>query len=571
MRIACSGIPVSSGISIGKTLLLQKRDLPAYPKEAEDSQKELARYHRAVKSFCEKMEAEARKVSSAVGAHQSEILRTHILMLQDPYMNGQIEGKIVSMQSAESAVEAVCNSFADLFLNTQDPITIQRVADIRDIQEGLLRILLDVPEPDLSRIEAGTVLVADELAPSVVASLDPRRVVGLLTKRGGKTSHCAILARALEIPCVQGIELNFLEIPDGEAVVIDGETGKVVFSPEEEELVDYRTKRAEYLQSKVILDQFRQAQARTADGERIFLLSNGGTLEDGRRSMELLADGIGLLRTELFCLDTPVYPDEEEQFRLFRQYALTLEGKPLTIRVLDVGGDKFPSYLHLEQEDNPFLGLRGYRLLLSRPELLHVQLKAILRASPYGKLQVLVPFITDVEELRSFRRELESTKEELGREGKEFGAVPVGVMIETPSAVITADILAREADFLSIGTNDLAQYMLCVDRGNARVDYLYSHYAPSLLRAVKQVADSAKKANTPVCLCGEAASNGFFLPLALGFGIRNFSVVAASLLKMRREISLWTMEEAVQVAEKALSLTSADEVERFLKSCTPKK
>ena len=559
------GVAASPGIGIGQALIYKEKPMDSLEREIADPKLELERYRSAVETFCRVTQVKADRVAEMAGKEQGDIIRCQADMIRDPYMNGQVEGRIASGQSAEAALSASCDLFIDLFTASEDEITRQRAADIRDLRGSMLRLLLGLPEMDFSALQPGTVLMAEELSPSAVSVLNSANVAGIVLGKGGPTSHSAILARALEIPAVLGLEDRVMDVAPGETVIVDGNRGCVVFSPGHVMKTVYRGRQKDFQELRASMRVFVGRETVTADGERILLSANAGSIGDAVRAGGYGCDGIGLLRTEFLYLDRTSQPGEEEQFHAYRQILAAMGGKRVIIRTLDVGGDKTLPYLNQPHEDNPFLGCRGLRFSLREEELFRSHLRAVLRASAYGKAQLLLPMATGVEEVRRAKEILEEEKEGFRKRDIVFDEhLPIGVMVETVSACLMADSLAKEADFFSLGTNDLTQYVLGVDRGNARVAHLYSYFHPAVLRMVRQVLESARKNDIPVGMCGEAAADTALTPVLLSFGLKAFSVAPASLLPVRKTISLWSKEEAETVTEEAMSLETEEEVRLFL-------
>lgn len=561
------GVAGSPGIGIGHALVYKEKPMGSLDREIADPKMELERYQNAVETFCRVTQVKADRVAEMAGKEQGDIIRCQTDMIHDPYMSGQVEGRIALGQSAEAALSASCDLFIDLFTASDDEIIRQRAADVRDLRGGMLRLLLGLPEMDFSALQPGTVLLAEELSPSAVSVLNSANVEGIVLGKGGPTSHSAILARALEIPAVLGVEDRVMDTVPGEAVIVDGNRGCVVFSPSPEMKTVYENRQKDFQQLRASLREFVGRETRTADGERIQLAANAGGVGDATRAAGYGCDGIGLVRTEFLYLDRTSQPGEDEQFHAYRQILSAMRGKPVIIRTLDVGGDKNLPYLPQVKEDNPFLGCRGLRFSLREEDMFRVHLRAVLRASAYGKARLLLPMVTGVEEVRHAREILEEEKEVLRRKEIAFDEnLPVGVMIETVAACLMAEAFAKEADFFSLGTNDLTQYVLGVDRGNARVAHLYSYFHPGVLRMVRQVLETAQRTGTKVSMCGEAAADTALTPVWLSFGLKEFSVAPVSLLPVRKTISLWTSKEAKEVTEEAMSLETEEEVREFLKA-----
>ncbi len=563
-----TGIGASAGIGIGSVVIVKEPSLAYDNVAVSNIAAEKERFNNALEKCIAKTQAMAEDMKTRVGAKEAEILEGHVLLLMDPEMTGQINSNIENEKMcAEAAVEQVCDMYAQMFSSIEDEMFQQRATDVCDIKTRLLKILLDVEDIDLAVVPEGTVLVAEDLTPSMTAGINPANVAGVLTEIGGKTSHSAILARALEIPAVLSIEGIVGKVENGQTVVLDGSSGQVFVSPDEATLKEYTAKREEYLAEKAALQAFVGKESATADGHVVELCANIGKPEDALKVVECDGEGVGLFRTEFLFMDRPQVPTEDEQFEAYKKVAETLEGKPVIIRTLDIGGDKEIPYLGLGKEENPFLGFRAVRLCLKREDLYRPQLRALLRASAYGEIKIMVPMISCVDELRAVKAMLNEIKAELDEKGIPYNKnIQVGIMVETPAASLMADAFAKEADFFSIGTNDLTGYTMAVDRGNPDVAYLYSTYNPAVLRSIERVIKAGKAEGTMVGMCGEAAADPLLTPLLLSFGLDEFSVSATSILATRKTISLWTMEEANAVAEKAMSLVTEAEVKEYLES-----
>lgn len=563
-----TGIGASAGIGIGSVVIVKEPSLAYDNVTVSDAVAEKERFNNALEKCIAKTQAMAEDMKTRVGAKEAEILEGHVLLLMDPELTGQIETNIENEKMcAEAAVEQVCDMYAQMFSSIEDEMFQQRATDVCDIKTRLLKILLDVEDLDLAAVPQGTVLVAEDLTPSMTAGINPANVVGVLTEIGGKTSHSAILARALEIPAVLSIEGIVSKVENGQKVILDGSTGQVFLSPDEDTLKEYTAKREEYLAEKAALQAFVGKESATADGHVVELCANIGKPEDALKVVECDGEGIGLFRTEFLFMDRPQVPTEDEQFEAYKKVAETLEGKPVIIRTLDIGGDKEIPYLGLAKEENPFLGFRAVRLCLKRDDLYRPQLRALLRASAYGEIKIMVPMISCIDELRAVKAIIGEIKAELDEKGIPYNKdIQVGIMVETPAASLMADAFAKEADFFSIGTNDLTGYTMAADRGNPDVAYLYSTYNPAVLRSIERVIKAGKAEGTMVGMCGEAAADPLLTPLLLSFGLDEFSVSATSILATRKTISLWTMEEANAVAEKAMTLVTEKEVWEYLES-----
>lgn len=560
------GIGASAGIGIGKVVVIKEQSLDYKKETITDAEAEKKRLSEAIEVFIDKTTKMVEAMKVTAGEQESEILEGHILMIQDPAIKEQIDAKIDDEKiNAEAAVEEACDFFAQIFAMAEDELTQQRASDLGDIKTRLIKILLGIEEIDISAVPEGTVLVAEDLTPSMTAGINPANVEGVLTEIGGKTSHSAIICRSMEIPAVLSVENIVSIVKDGDVVVLDGATGEAYVNPEDSVLEDYKSKKAAYLEEKAALSKFIGQASQTADGHVVELVANIGGPDEAAKVVECDGEGVGLFRTEFLFMDRDSVPTEEEQFKAYKTVAETLEGKPVIIRTLDIGGDKALPYLGLETEENPFLGFRAVRFCLKRPDIYRPQLRALLRASAFGKIRIMVPLVTCVDELRAVKALLEEIKGELDAEGIAYNKdVEVGVMMETAAASLIADILAKEADFFSIGTNDLTGYTMAADRGNSDVAYLYSAYNPAVLRSIKNIIGAANKEGIMAGMCGEAASDPLLVPVLLAFGLNEFSVSATAILATRKVMSLWTMDEAKALAEEVMQLTTEAEVKALL-------
>lgn len=560
------GIGASEGYGIGNIVRIEEVDLSYEDKKIENTEAEIKRFQEAVDVFSERTMAMAEEMRSRIGEKEAEILEGHVMMIQDPSMSDEVIAMIKEGICAEKAFQNVCEMFIQIFSSTEDELTSQRITDIYDMQDRVLKILLGKEEIDISKVPANTILAAKDLTPSMTVGIKKENVVGIVTEVGGKTSHSAILARALEVPAVLSIKNVMQIVKNGQEAALDGKEGIVILNPDLEIKDKYEEKRNAYLDEKEALKQLIGKPTVTADGTKVELVCNIGKPEDAEVVLEKDGEGVGLFRTEFLFMDRANIPTEEEQFEAYKKAAVKLEGKPVIIRTLDVGGDKEISYLGFEKEENPFLGYRAIRVCLDRQEMYHMQLRALLRASAFGDIKIMVPMITCVDELRAVKVMIEKIKQELSEEGMDYDKnIKIGVMIETPAASLIADILAKEADFFSIGTNDLTQYTMVVDRGNAKVAYLYSTYNPAVLRSIKHIITCGRKEGIMVGMCGEAAADPLLIPLLLAYGLQEFSVSATSVLATRNTISKWNLEEAKALEEKAATLATEKEVEAFLK------
>ena len=559
------GIGASEGIGVGRVMIIAEQTLEYTPKEITDVEAELARYRDAVDKFCDNTMEQADAIRKSTGDKEAEILEGHIAIIRDPFMGGEIENLIKANQCAEAAVDQICKMFIDMFSATGDDLTMQRAADVRDIRDGVIGILLGVKEVKISDAPAGTILVMKELTPSMTAGIKKENIVGIVTETGSQTSHSAILARALEIPAVLSVNSAVSFLSSDQLIIVDGSKGDVITAPTEEQIDEYSNKREAFLREKRELENLRGKVTASADGIEYELFCNIGTPKDATKAVEADGEGVGLFRTEFLFMDRNQLPTEDEQFDAYKQASLILKGKPLIIRTLDIGGDKEIPYLGLAKEENPFMGFRAIRYCLKNRDMFKAQIKAILRASAFGDIRIMFPLITAVEELREGKELVEEAKADLKASGIAYDEnIKVGVMTETAASGVIADLLAQEADFFSIGTNDLTGYTMAADRGNSDVSYLYSPMQPSVLRMIKRIIECGAAEGIPVGMCGEAAANPKMIPLLMSFGLTEFSVSAPSVLKVRKNIAKWTKAEADAIAEKVMAMATEAEVTAYL-------
>ncbi|WP_415962854.1 phosphoenolpyruvate--protein phosphotransferase [Collinsella tanakaei] len=559
------GVNASEGIGIGTVMIAVDPDLTFEPHEVADAAAEKERYQSALAVFCEKTQAQADHMKTAVGEAEAEIMLGHIVLAQDPGMTDAISGAIDGGTCAEQALVDASTMFENMFLSMDDEMFRLRAADIADIRTGILAELLGVEVVDLSVLPENTVVVVHDLTPSMTATIDKKNVAGIVTETGGRTSHSAIIARALEIPAVLSVANSCSALRNGMTAIVDGSDGVVISEPDADVLAEYTAMAEKFAAEKAALEAFRGKETVTADGIKKILACNIGSPDDVANALEHDAEAIGLFRSEFLFMDATELPSEEEQFQAYRKVATALKGAPVIIRTLDVGGDKEIPYLHMEKEENPFMGYRAVRYCLDNADQYKVQLRALLRASAFGDIKIMIPLVTCVEEVRAVKELVEVCKAELDQEGFKFNPdTEVGVMMETPAASLIADKLAEEADFFSIGTNDLIGYTMCADRGNDRISNLYNVYYPAVLRSIKNIIECGVKAGIMVGMCGEAAADPLLEPLLISFGLEEFSMSAPSILRARKTISQWSKQECDELAERALSLSTSAEVKALL-------
>lgn len=562
------GTGASAGIGIGRAVILKEEQLVIENTAIEDAEAEKLRFKKAVEQSIADVSVLAEDMASRIGEKEAEILNGHLMLLQDPMLTGEIENQIENDKvCSEFAVETVCNMYADMFASMDDELMQQRAADMRDIKTRMQKLLLGVRSVDVSLLPAGTILMAEDLTPSVTAGINPSNVTGIVTELGGRTSHSAILSRALEIPAVVAAAGILGEVKDGDELILDGETGEIFVNPDSSLRAEYEQKRSVYLQEKEELKKYIGMPSTTKDGVTVEVAANIGKPEDVDRVLAYDGEGIGLFRTEFLFMDRNEMPTEEEQFEAYKKVAVAMKGKPVIIRTLDIGGDKEIPYMGLKKDENPFLGYRAIRFCLDRKDdIYRPQLRALLRASAFGNIKIMVPMVTCIEEFREARAFVTDIMKELDEKGIAYNKeIQVGIMVETAAASLMADVFAKEVDFFSIGTNDLTQYTMSVDRGNDKVSYLYSTFNPAVLRSIRHIIECGRSEGIMVGMCGEAASDPLMIPLLLAFGLNEFSMSASAILKARKYINEYSVEELKAVADKAMSLVTAAEIEQLMK------
>ena len=561
------GVNASDGIGIGVARVAVEPDLSFTPHAPEDAKAEEERYKAAVAKFIEQTNAQIERMTATVGPEAAAIMGAHIEFAEDDGIKEMVNGSIESGMCAEQAVSEAYDMYYNMFSNMEDELFRERAADVADVKTGLLAALLGQELVDLSTLPENSIVVVRELTPSMTADIDKENVAAIVTETGGRTSHSAIIARALEIPAVLSVADATSAIKTGDMVVVDGTNGKVIVKPGDHDLEHYRAKAKQYAEEKVALEAYRGKETVTADGQKKLLVANIGNPDDANVAAEHDAEGVGLFRSEFLFMDAKELPSEDEQFAAYQKVALRMKDQPVIIRTLDVGGDKEIPYLHLTKEDNPFMGYRAVRYCLNNPDQYKVQLTALLRASAFGDIKIMVPLVTNIDEIRQVKELVKECMAELDVRGVSYNKdIEVGTMIETPAASLIADDLAAECDFFSIGTNDLIGYTMCADRGNDKVAYLYEVYQPAVLRSLKRIIEEGNKAGIMVGMCGEAAADPLLIPVLLSFGLGEFSVSAPSILRTRRIISEWTKEEADALVEKVMKLKTATEVKAMLQA-----
>ena len=559
------GKGVSSGIGLGNVVVLKKveRNVDKKAIENEQIEHELERLHMALNEVAGETEAQLKNISGT----EADIMQAYLMIVQDPTLITETENIIKNDKyNVEYAVEVGFNNVAQIFQNMDDEYMASRARDIIDIKNRVLAKLLNEKNVDLSNLKPNTIIVATELTTSETAKLDFENVSGIITEIGGENSHTSIMARTHAIPAITGIENATSILKNDDNVAIDGTLGEIYVNPTEDEKQKLSTLQKQLEEEKLELEKYKNEETKTIDGTKVKLYANIGILKDVEVAIEKTAEGIGLFRSEFLYMDSDTMPTEESQFEVYKNVAEMMQGKEVIIRTLDIGGDKELKYLKLEKEANPFLGLRAIRLCLDNLPLFKTQLRAILRASAFGKIEIMFPMISSIEELRKAKKVLEECKKELDGENIEYDKnIKVGIMVEIPSAALIADKLAKECDFFSIGTNDLIQYTVAVERGNEKISRLYTKFHPSVIKLIKMAIDGAHSANIICGMCGEAAGDLFYIPLLIGLGLDEFSMNSNSLLNARKRINNLDKAECVKLSEEILQMSSAEEVEERLK------
>ena len=562
------GTSASAGIGIGRAAVIKEEELVIRQEKVSDSKDEVERFRDALNKTMAQTEALAADLAAKVGEKEVEIMQGHLMLLMDPMLTGEIEGVITGEGvCGEYAIETVCNNYAAVFAAMDNEMMQQRATDMKAIKVRMQQILQGITPVDIASLPAGSIIVAKDLTPSMTAGINPANVTGIVTELGGKTSHSAILARALEIPAVVAVSGILDQIEDGVSLVLDGDEGIVIVNPNQEQSQEYEKKRETFLKEKKELENYIGRPTVTKDGVCVELVANIGKPEDVEKVLQYDGEGVGLFRTEFLFMDRESMPTEEEQFEAYKKVAQALSGKPVIIRTLDIGGDKEIPYMGLKKDENPFLGYRAIRLCLDRKEdIYRPQLRALLRASAFGGIKIMIPMVTCIDEYREARELIEEIKKELEEKKIPYNKeIQVGIMVETAAASLMADVFAKEVDFFSIGTNDLTQYTMSVDRGNDKISYLYSTFNPAVLRSIRHVITCAREAGLMVGMCGEAASDPMMIPLLLAFGLNEFSMSASAILRARKIITEYSKAELQAVAERAMSFVTAREVEDYMR------
>lgn len=565
------GVGAAEGIGIGAAKVVREQNVEVVKKSIPDSEAEVNNFMRILDITKAETEEMSQALEKNASAKEAEILFGHIMLMSDPMLVDEIVNRIKGESvCAEYAIEEVCNQYAAVFASMDDELMQQRATDMLDIKTRLIKKILGIENTDLSKLPYGSILVAKDLTPSMTAGLNPENVLGIVTQFGGKTSHSAILARALEIPAVVGLSNLPEDISDDTDILLDGESGEVIILPTDIEKTEYEDKKKKYDANKELLKKYRELPSISKDGKKVEIAGNIGSPEDAKKVIENGGEGIGLFRTEFLFMDRDCMPTEEEQFESYKEVAVAMEGKPVIIRTLDIGGDKEIPYMGIVQDENPFLGYRAIRLCLDRKDDIYIpQLRALLRASAFGNIKIMLPLITSMDEIREAKALINDIKKELDEKNIAYNKnIEVGIMVETAAASLLADIFAKEVDFFSIGTNDLIQYTMSVDRGNVKIAGLYSSFSPAVLRSINRIITEGKKAGIMVGMCGEAAADPLLIPALLAWGMDEFSMSASSILKSRQIISGCDSKDLKAKVDRVLEMSTESEIKEYLKKLT---
>lgn len=568
------GIGTSKGIGIGKALIIHKCKNAVSRVKIKDTEAEVDKFNEAVEKFIQETNELVDKLSQKLNGDDKNalVLKNQEYLIRDPeFTSGVISAITNDKLNAEAAAEDTCEMLKNIFLSFNNDTMTQRVADIEDMKQRLIAIMQGQKHIDLTKLSDNTVIIADEIHPSMTANMDTEHIAGIISEKGGDTSHASILARALEIPAVLSVKDICSKIVEGEEVIVDGAYGEVFVNPTPITLKIYNKKKKAYDERVKELKKYIDKQTVTKDGRKVMLAANIGNADEAAKAVKAGAEGVGLFRTEFLFMNKQALPTEEEQYNEYKKAAVVLDGRQLTIRTLDIGGDKDIPYMGLTKELNPFLGYRAIRFCLDRVDIFTTQLRAVLRASAYGNIRIMIPMITSVTEVQAVKKIINGICRDLDKKDIKYDKdIKIGVMIETPAAAIMADVLAHEVDFFSIGTNDLTQYTLAVDRGNENVAYLYSALNPAVIRSIKHIIECAHNAGIEAGMCGEAAADERMIPLLLNFGLDEFSVTVSRVLETRKEIASWSSKEVKEITENVMNYSEEKEVSNYLSDCIAK-
>ncbi|HBF7093946.1 TPA: phosphoenolpyruvate--protein phosphotransferase [Clostridioides difficile] len=564
--MAYKGIGASPGVALGKALVVEHSELVIEKKSIDNVEAEIAKLEDAVAVSKEELVKVKEKASEELGAEEAEIFEAHLLVLEDPELIGSAIDKIKTESvNAEYALNEIKEMFVSTFESMDNEYMKERAADIKDVTNRILRHILGIKVVDLSALSEEVVLIAHDLTPSDTATMNKKMVLGFLTDIGGRTSHTAIMSRTLEIAAIVGLNDITSKVKDGDFVVFNGDTGEVIVNPDEETINKYTELKAKYEDERKALQLLKGKPSVTLDGKHVELAGNIGTPNDIEGLIKNDAEGVGLYRTEFLYMDRDSFPTEEIQYEAYKAVLEGMDGKPIVIRTLDIGGDKELSYLSMEPEMNPFLGYRAIRLCLDRKDIFKTQLRALYRASVHGRLRIMFPMISSLEELLQAKEVVKEVLAELDSEGVAYAKdVEIGMMIEVPSAAVISDVLAKHVDFFSIGTNDLIQYTCAVDRMNQKISYLYNQFNPAVLRLIKTVIDNAHKEGKWAGMCGESAGDQKMIPILLGMGLDEFSMSPISILPARKLITSVKESDMKKLADDVLNMGTAEEIKSYI-------
>ncbi|HEK4832149.1 TPA: phosphoenolpyruvate--protein phosphotransferase [Clostridioides difficile] len=564
--MAYKGIGASPGVALGKALVVEHSELVIEKKSIDNVEAEIAKLEDAVAVSKEELVKVKEKASEELGAEEAEIFEAHLLVLEDPELIGSAIDKIKTESvNAEYALNEIKEMFVSMFESMDNEYMKERAADIKDVTNRILRHILGIKVVDLSALSEEVVLIAHDLTPSDTATMNKKMVLGFLTDIGGRTSHTAIMSRTLEIAAIVGLNDITSKVKDGDFVVFNGDTGEVIVNPDEETINKYTELKAKYEDERKALQLLKGKPSVTLDGKHVELAGNIGTPNDIEGLIKNDAEGVGLYRTEFLYMDRDSFPTEEIQYEAYKAVLEGMDGKPIVIRTLDIGGDKELSYLSMEPEMNPFLGYRAIRLCLDRKDIFKTQLRALYRASVHGRLRIMFPMISSLEELLQAKEVVREVLAELDSEGVAYAKdVEIGMMIEVPSAAVISDVLAKHVDFFSIGTNDLIQYTCAVDRMNQKISYLYNQFNPAVLRLIKTVIDNAHKEGKWAGMCGESAGDQKMIPILLGMGLDEFSMSPISILPARKLITSVKESDMKKLADDVLNMGTAEEIKSYI-------
>ncbi|HBF6065639.1 TPA: phosphoenolpyruvate--protein phosphotransferase [Clostridioides difficile] len=564
--MAYKGIGASPGVALGKALVVEHSELVIEKKSIDNVEAEIAKLEDAVAVSKEELVKVKEKASEELGAEEAEIFEAHLLVLEDPELIGSAIDKIKTESvNAEYALNEIKEMFVSMFESMDNEYMKERAAYIKDVTNRILRHILGIKVVDLSALSEEVVLIAHDLTPSDTATMNKKMVLGFLTDIGGRTSHTAIMSRTLEIAAIVGLNDITSKVKDGDFVVFNGDTGEVIVNPDEETINKYTELKVKYEDERKALQLLKGKPSVTLDGKHVELAGNIGTPNDIEGLIKNDAEGVGLYRTEFLYMDRDSFPTEEIQYEAYKAVLEGMDGKPIVIRTLDIGGDKELSYLSMEPEMNPFLGYRAIRLCLDRKDIFKTQLRALYRASVHGRLRIMFPMISSLEELLQAKEVVKEVLAELDSEGVAYAKdVEIGMMIEVPSAAVISDVLAKHVDFFSIGTNDLIQYTCAVDRMNQKISYLYNQFNPAVLRLIKTVIDNAHKEGKWAGMCGESAGDQKMIPILLGMGLDEFSMSPISILPARKLITSVKESDMKKLADDVLNMGTAEEIKSYI-------